>query len=140
MVHNAKKEIVEKIVEREVVKEVRVGISDEEMAEIRRKAEEEKQMLMKQAQDDMRHLIDQQSRTAQERAELQAALDREAEDRRLLEEQKLKLNSKLKVKHPTHVFGQLTVLRVVDIFVVFFLLDRFTICTSANGGEAVEGW
>jgi hypothetical protein len=35
------------------------------MDEIRRKAAEEKQMLMKQAQEDMKLLIEQQSRTAQ---------------------------------------------------------------------------
>jgi len=90
MVHNAKREIVEKIVEREVIKEVKVhvGISDKEMEEIKRKAQEEKQLLMKQAQEDMKALIDQQSHTAKERSELQAALDREAEDRRKIEEQK----------------------------------------------------
>jgi len=96
MVHNAKKEIVEKIVEREVVKEVRVGISESEMEEIRKKAEEEKKMLMKRAQDDMKQLIDAQSRTAQERSELQQLLEQEAEDRRKLQEQKEKLNKKLK--------------------------------------------
>ena len=46
----------------------------------------------------MRQLIDQQSRTAQERAELQAALDKEAEDRKIIEQQKLKLAAKLKVR------------------------------------------
>ncbi len=97
MMHNAKREIVEKIVEREVVREVRVGISDKEMAEIRRKTQEEKQVLMKQAQEDMRALIDQQSRTAQERGELQAALDREAEDRKTIEAQKKALQEKLRV-------------------------------------------
>eukprot|EP00981_Chlorochromonas_danica_P013799 scaffold6861_cov248-Ochromonas_danica.AAC.2 len=95
-IHNARQEIVEKIVEREVVKEVKVGISEEEMEEIRRKAVEEKQFLMKQAAEDMKALIDQQSRTAQERAELQAALDREAEDRRLLESQQKALQDKLR--------------------------------------------
>jgi hypothetical protein len=45
----------------------------------------------------MRQLIDQQSRTAQERAELQAALDKEAEDRKIIEQQKTKLAAKLKV-------------------------------------------
>jgi hypothetical protein len=96
-VHNARKEIVEKIVEREVVREVKVGISEKEMEEIRKKANEEKQFLMKQAQEDMKALIDQQSRTAQERHELQKALDREAEDRRKIEEQKSSLQQKLKV-------------------------------------------
>lgn len=48
LVHNAQKEIVEKIVEREVIKEVHVGVSPEQMEEIRRKAEEEKEFLMKQ--------------------------------------------------------------------------------------------
>lgn len=95
--HNARQEIVEKIVEREVIKEVKVGVSDEEMEQIKKKANEEKQVLLRQAQEDMKALIDQQSRTAQERAELQAALDREAEDRRQIEEQKSKLQNKLKV-------------------------------------------
>ena len=45
----------------------------------------------------MRQLIDQQSRTAQERSELQAALDKEAEDRKIIELQKSKLAAKLKV-------------------------------------------
>ena len=99
--HNARQEIVEKIVEREVIKEVRVGVSDEEMEQIRKKAQEEKQILLRQAQEDMRALIDQQSRTAQERAELQAALDKEGEDRKQIEEQKSKLQNKLKVSHVT---------------------------------------
>ena len=94
---NARQEIVEKIVEREVVKEVRVGVSEEEMEEIRKKANEEKEFLMKQAQEDMKALIQQQSRTAQERAELQAALDKEADDRRKIHDQKKSLQEKLKV-------------------------------------------
>ena len=57
---------------------MRVGVSDEQLREINDKAQAEKQILMKQAQDDMKQLIDQQSRTAHERQELQAALDREA--------------------------------------------------------------
>lgn len=104
-VHNARKEIVEKIVEREVIREVKVGISDEEMASIREKAETEKQMLMKQAQEDMKQLIDQQSRTAQERAELQAALDQEAEDRTKIEDQKSKLTAKLKMMEEKLIKG-----------------------------------
>lgn len=104
-VHNARKEIVEKIVEREVIKEVHVGVSDAEMAVIREKAEAEKQMLMKQAQEDMKQIIDQQSRTAQERAELQAALDREAEDRAKLEDQKSKLAAKLKMMEEKLIKG-----------------------------------
>lgn len=95
--HNARKEIVEKIVEREVIREVKVGLSKEEMREIERKAKEEKEFLMKQAQEDMQNLINQNSRTAQERAELQQALDREAEDKRAIEEQKKQLQEKLKV-------------------------------------------
>jgi len=104
-VHDAKREIVEKIVEREVIKEVKVGISDVEMEEIRKKAQEEKQMLMKQAQDDMKQLIEQQSRTAQERAELQKLFDREAEDRQRIEEQKQKLQSKLKMMEEKLIKG-----------------------------------
>ena len=104
-VHNAKKEIVEKIVEREVIKEVKVGVSDEEMESIRMKATEEKEMLMKQAQEDMKQLIDQQSRTAQERQELQDALDREAEDRAKIEDQKSKLANKLKMMEEKLIKG-----------------------------------
>ncbi len=52
---------------------------------------------MKQAQDDMQQLIAAQSRTAQEKAELEAVLQREAEDRKKLEEQKAKYQAKLKV-------------------------------------------
>jgi hypothetical protein len=73
----------------------------EEMAEIHRRNEEEKKRVMKQAQEDMKALIDQSARTAQERAELQAALDREAGDRRKLHEQKVQLNEKLKVRCPS---------------------------------------
>lgn len=105
MSHNAKNEIVEKIVEREVIREVRVGISEKEMEEIRRKTQEEKQVLMKQAQDDMKQLIDQQSRTAQERAELQSLLDREAEEKKIMEEQKTKLQAKLKMMEEKLIKG-----------------------------------
>ena len=72
-------------------------MTKEQLAELQSKADAEKQVLMKQAQDDMKQLIDQQSRTAQERAELQQALEREASDRRTMEEQKQKLINKLKV-------------------------------------------
>ena len=95
--HNAKREIVEKIVEREVVKEVRVGISEEELEAIHKKQHADKQEIMKQAQQDMQQLVDQQKYTAKEKAELQAALDREAADRRMLNEQKKVLAEKLKV-------------------------------------------
>lgn len=96
---NVRKEIVEKIVEREVIKEVevKVGISEEEMEEINRKAAQEKELLMRQAQQDMKALIEQNSRTAQEREELQAAFAKEAEAKKALEEQKHSLASKLKV-------------------------------------------
>lgn len=104
-IHNGKQEVIEKIVEREVIKEVKVGMSEEEMQQIREKAEQEKQMLMKQAQDDMKQLIDQQSRTAQERAELQSALDREADDRKAMEDQKAKLQNKLKMMEEKLIKG-----------------------------------
>jgi kinesin family protein 3/17 len=94
-VHNAKQEIVEKIIEKEVIREVRVGASEEEIRAMERKAKEEREFLMKQAQDDMKALIDQQAHTDKERAELQAALDREAEDKRQIEMQKISLSKKL---------------------------------------------
>ena len=95
-VHNAKQEIVEKIVEREKIIEVRVDLTSEQRAEVEQKARKEKELLMKQAQDDMKQLIEQQSKTSAERAELQAALEREADDRKKIEEQKQKLLNKLK--------------------------------------------
>ena len=76
---------------------MRVGISEEEMEEINRKASLEKELLMKQAQQDMKALIEQNSRTAQEREELQAAFAKEAEAKKALEEQKGSLANKLKV-------------------------------------------
>lgn len=94
-VHNAKQEIIEKIIEKEVVREVRVGASEEEIRALERKAKEEREFLMKQAQEDMKALIDQQAHTDKERAELQAALDREAEDKRQIEMQKTTLSKKL---------------------------------------------
>ena len=104
-VRSARQEIVEKIVEREVVKEIKVGISEEEKRELEENARKERELLMKQAQDDMKALIDQQSRTAQERAELQAALDREAEDRKLMEDQKQQLADKLKMMEEKLIKG-----------------------------------
>lgn len=94
--HDVRTEIVEKIVEREVIKEVKVGISEEEMEEINKRAAQEKEVLMMQAQQDMKALIDQQSRTAQEREELQQAFAKESEDKKKLEEQKQSLATKLK--------------------------------------------
>ncbi len=96
---NIRQEIVEKIVEREVVKEVEihVGISEEEIEEIHRKAALEKETLMKQAQQDMKALIEQNSRTIQDREELQAAFAQEAEAKKALEQQKTSLAIKLKV-------------------------------------------
>ena len=95
--HSARQEIVEKIVEREVVKEVKVGISDAELQTLTAKITQEKEAMVKQAQEDMKELINQQSRTAQERAELQQALDREAQDRELIEKQKSEMTKKLQL-------------------------------------------
>jgi hypothetical protein len=90
------KEYVERIVEREVVKEVRVGISEEEMENIRQKAEADKQFVMKQAQEDMRQLISEQSKVDKKKTELQAQLDKEADDKKKLEAHKSKLAEKLR--------------------------------------------
>lgn len=47
-IHNAKQEIVEKIVEREKIVEVRVDMTAEQLAAVHKKAAEEKQLLMRQ--------------------------------------------------------------------------------------------
>lgn len=82
---------------KEVIREVRVDLSAEQLAEINQKAYEEKQQLMQQAQDDMQLLINQNSRVAQERAELRAAYEREVHAKRSIEDQKQMLLNKLKV-------------------------------------------
>ena len=45
-VTNARKEIVEKIVEREVIKEVHLAVSDEDLERIRKHADQEKQVFV----------------------------------------------------------------------------------------------
>lgn len=88
---------------RQEIVEVRVDMSAEQLAEVQRKADEEKQKLMKQAHEDMKRLIDQQSRTAQEREDLQRALEKEAAEKRAMEEQKKSLQNKLKVHVVMHI-------------------------------------
>lgn len=103
--YNARQEIVEKIVEREVIREVKVGVSEEEMAAIRQRATEETESLKKQAASDMKALIAQHSRTAAERAELQQALDREAEDKKRVQAQQKALQEKLKAMEEKLIKG-----------------------------------
>lgn len=95
MMHNAQKEIVEKIIEKEVVREVKVGISKEEVEAMEMRIKEEKERVMKQAEQDIKALIDQVGTTGKQRAELQALLDRETEEKRILNEQSRALNAKL---------------------------------------------
>lgn len=101
----SKPEIIERIVEKEVIKEVQVGISNEEMARLRKQQQDEKHLMMRQAAEDMQQLIDQQSRTAAERTELQSRLEKEALDRKKIEEQKAKLSQKLKMMEEKLIKG-----------------------------------
>lgn len=82
---------------KEVIREVRVDLTAEQLAEINQKTYEEKQQLMQRAQDDMQQLIDQNSRAAQERAQLRAAYEREVHAKRSIEDQKQMLLDKLRV-------------------------------------------
>lgn len=94
-----------RVVEREVIREVHVGLSDEQVQAIHRQAREEKEMLMKQAKEDMQQLIVQQSQTAAERAALQDALQREAEDKRVLAEREQALQNKLRAMEAKLIKG-----------------------------------
>jgi hypothetical protein len=75
----AKERVIEKIVEKEIVKEVKVGVSEEELEDIRRAAEAEKKMLIEQARNDMQALMKDHERTAQERQQLRELLAQEEE-------------------------------------------------------------
>jgi len=82
---------------KEVIREVHIDLTADQLAEINQKSYEEKQQLMQRAQDDMQQLIDQNSRATHERAELRAAYEREVHAKRSIEEQKQMLLDKLKV-------------------------------------------
>lgn len=90
-------EIIEKIVEKhvEVIKEVHTGITEEE---IKRKVEEERKLVMDQAAQDIRALIEQQNITEQEKESLRKNLEREAVEKREFAEKQKKLEVQLKVR------------------------------------------
>ena len=68
-VGEAKAHVVEKIIEKEVVKEVKVGISEEEFEAAQRAAEAKNKMLVDQARNDMQELLKTNEQTAQQLAQ-----------------------------------------------------------------------
>jgi len=100
--------IVERIVEVEKLVEVKVGASPEELAALRageEKAQREKEELRKQAAADMKQLLDEQTRTAAERAELESKLLREEQEREAASAKKKKLEDRLKAMEAKLVMG-----------------------------------
>lgn len=91
--------VVERIVEVEKLVEVKVGASPEELAALREAeltAVREKEELRKQAASDMKQLLDAHTKTAAERAELEAKLTAETEQREQASAKKKKLEDRLK--------------------------------------------
>jgi kinesin family protein 3/17 len=93
---DAKERIVEKIVEREVIKEINVGVSEEQLEEIHRKAEAEKKLLLDQAKNDLQELLRDQQRTAQEREELEQLLAQEEQMKKKVEAERQAMEVRLK--------------------------------------------
>lgn len=88
--------------------EVKVGASPEELAEFKLKEEKalkEKEELRRQAAADMKQLLDQQTRTAQERAALEAKLMAEQREREIALEKKKKMESRLKAMEAKLIQG-----------------------------------
>lgn len=92
---NVQKEVVEKIVEKrvEVIKEVHTGVTEDEIA---RKVEEERKMVMDQAAEDIRALIEQQNITEHEKEALRKRLEKEAEEKRDIANKQKSLEKTLK--------------------------------------------
>jgi kinesin family protein 3/17 len=100
--------VVERIVEVEKLVEVKVGLSPEELAALRQgeeRAQREKEELRKQAAADMKQLLDQQTSSAAERAELEAKLVAEQREREVASAKKKKLEDRLRAMEAKLVVG-----------------------------------
>ena len=100
--------VVEKIVEVEKLVEVKVGASEEELREYREKEEKalrEKEELRKQAAADMKQLLDQNTKTAQERQELEAKLVEEQAAREQASAKKKKMEDRIKAMEAKLIQG-----------------------------------
>jgi len=95
MMNNARTEVIEKIVEKqiEVIREVHTGITEEEL---KKKMEEERQFVMKQAAEDIKELIAQQNITEQEKEELRKKLEAEAEEKKRIASKQKDMEKHLK--------------------------------------------
>ena len=100
--------VVEKIVEVEKLVEVQVGASEEELRELREKEEkvrQEKEELRRQAAADMKQLLDQNTKTAQERKELEDRLKSEQEAREMASAKKKKMEDRIKAMEAKLIQG-----------------------------------
>ncbi|KAH8057559.1 hypothetical protein JL722_6640 [Aureococcus anophagefferens] len=87
---------VEKIVEKEVVKEVKIGISEEELQRVHEEAEAEKSRIRERAERDLAEILERQAETEEEREKLRADLVRQELERKRASEKKRSLAAKLK--------------------------------------------
>mmetsp|Transcript_19778 Transcript_19778/g.68112 ORF Transcript_19778/g.68112 Transcript_19778/m.68112 type:complete len:758 (+) Transcript_19778:214-2487(+) len=87
---------VERIVEREVLKEVHVGVSEADLRRAQDEAEDAKQRVRDKAERDLAELLEQQAETEEEREQLRADLVRHELERKRASEKKRALAAKLR--------------------------------------------
>jgi len=98
-------QVIEKIVEKEVLVEVNKGASEEQLKELEAKANAEKERLKRKAKEEMKKLLDDHSKTDEERKALQDRLEKEAEARQKMENQKQQLVQKMKQMQQKLIHG-----------------------------------
>ena len=87
--------VVEKVVEVEKIVEVQGAATEEELAELKAAANKETEQMRRQAEAEMKEVLDSQTRTTKEREKLKQKLDAEADRAAHSEKQRLTLEKKL---------------------------------------------
>lgn len=87
--------VVEKVVEVEKIVEVQGAATEEELAELKAAADKETEQMRRQAEAEMKEVLDSQNRTTKEREKLRQKLDAEADRAAHSEKQRLTLEKKL---------------------------------------------
>ena len=87
---------VEKIVHKEVIKEVTVGVSEEELSKVHAEAERKKEEIRERAERQLAAELERQAATEEERERLRADLVRQETERKNASQRKRQLAAKLK--------------------------------------------
>ena len=87
--------VVEKVIEVEKIVEVQGAATEEELAELKAAANKETEQMRRQAEAEMKEVLDSQTRTTKEREKLKQKLDAEADRAAHSEKQRLTLEKKL---------------------------------------------